>query len=56
VESVSFFGAWTDFPDAVYLKERLFGLPVHQDLEEKHIDMAFNAFIGVFNEFGDDHV
>jgi len=29
---------WDEFPDAVYLKTRLLGLPVHQDLSFAHLD------------------
>jgi dTDP-4-amino-4,6-dideoxygalactose transaminase len=28
---------WRDFPEAVLLKERILGLPVHQDLDEWHL-------------------
>lgn len=29
---------WHEFPEAVYLKERLFGLPIHQDIKSGHLD------------------
>ena len=35
---------WNDFPDAVYLKERLFGLPIHQDLSFGHLDRVIEEF------------
>lgn len=35
---------WDEFPDAVYLKERLFGLPIHQDLTIKHLDHLVEEF------------
>ena len=35
---------WDEFPDAVYLKKRLFGLPIHQDLTHKHLDFIIEEF------------
>jgi dTDP-4-amino-4,6-dideoxygalactose transaminase len=35
---------WNEFPDAVYLKTRLFGLPIHQDLTLKHLDLVIEEF------------
>lgn len=35
---------WKDFPDAVYLKQRLFGLPIHQDLNYEHLDRVMEEF------------
>jgi dTDP-4-amino-4,6-dideoxygalactose transaminase len=35
---------WDEFPDAVYLKERLFGLPIHQDLTINHLDRIIEEF------------
>jgi dTDP-4-amino-4,6-dideoxygalactose transaminase len=35
---------WNDFPDAVYLKQRLFGLPIHQDLTFGHLDRIIEEF------------
>jgi dTDP-4-amino-4,6-dideoxygalactose transaminase len=35
---------WDEFPDAVYLKKRLFGLPIHQDLTLKHLDLMIEEF------------
>jgi dTDP-4-amino-4,6-dideoxygalactose transaminase len=35
---------WSEFPDAVLLKERLFGFPVHQDLTSEHLDLAIQEF------------
>jgi dTDP-4-amino-4,6-dideoxygalactose transaminase len=29
---------WEEFPEAVSLKERLFGIPIHQDLTFEHLD------------------
>jgi perosamine synthetase len=35
---------WKEFPDAAYLKERLFGLPIHQDLTYDHLDHVIDEF------------
>ena len=35
---------WKEFPDAVYLKEKLFGLPIHQDLTYDHLDRIIEEF------------
>jgi len=35
---------WDEFPDAVYLKKRLFGLPIHQDLTLEHLDLMIEEF------------
>ena len=35
---------WDEFSDAVYLKTRLFGLPIHQDLTLKHLDLMIEEF------------
>ena len=35
---------WDQFPDAVYLKKRLFGLPIHQDLTLNHLDRVTEEF------------
>jgi len=35
---------WNEYPDAVYLKTRLFGLPIHQDLTYKHLDRIIEEF------------
>jgi len=35
---------WDEFPDAVYLKTRLFGFPVHQDLTLKHLEYVIEQF------------
>jgi dTDP-4-amino-4,6-dideoxygalactose transaminase len=35
---------WEEFPDAVYLKTRLFGLPIHQDLILKDLDDVIDEF------------
>jgi dTDP-4-amino-4,6-dideoxygalactose transaminase len=35
---------WDEFPDAVYLKQRLFGLPIHQDLTLKELDFVIMNF------------
>jgi dTDP-4-amino-4,6-dideoxygalactose transaminase len=35
---------WDEYPDAVYLKTRLFGLPIHQDLTLKHLDLVIEEF------------
>ncbi|MFX0124542.1 MAG: DegT/DnrJ/EryC1/StrS family aminotransferase [Candidatus Hodarchaeota archaeon] len=39
---------WEAFPDAVYLKQRLLGLPIHQDLELKHLDEVIREFENVY--------
>jgi len=38
---------WADFPDAVYLKQRLFGLPIHQDLTLNDLDYVLHEFANV---------
>jgi len=35
---------WNEFPDSIYLKTRLFGLPIHQDLTFKHLDLEIKEF------------
>ncbi len=35
---------WDQFPDAVYLKERVFGLPIHQDLGKREMDRVLEEF------------
>lgn len=35
---------WDEFPDAVYLKERLFGLPIHQDISIEQIERVIEEF------------
>lgn len=35
---------WEKFSNAVTLKQRLFGLPIHQDLEFRHIDRMIDEF------------
>jgi dTDP-4-amino-4,6-dideoxygalactose transaminase len=35
---------WEAFPSAVYLKQKLFGLPIHQDLELQHLDWLIDEF------------
>ncbi|MCD6322103.1 MAG: aminotransferase class V-fold PLP-dependent enzyme [Clostridiales bacterium] len=35
---------WDKFPDAVCLKKKLFGLPIHQDLELHHMDCIISEF------------
>jgi dTDP-4-amino-4,6-dideoxygalactose transaminase len=39
---------WDKFRDAVYLKERLLGLPIHQDLTFKHLDFLIKEFEKAF--------
>jgi perosamine synthetase len=39
---------WDEFPDAVYLKRYLFGLPIHQDLTIKHLDQIIESFEEVY--------
>jgi dTDP-4-amino-4,6-dideoxygalactose transaminase len=34
---------WDEFPDAVYLKECLLGLPIHQDITRHHLDRIVNV-------------
>lgn len=41
---------WDEFPDAVYLKERLFGLPIHQDLTMKDLDVVISEFEKAYHE------
>jgi len=35
---------WEEFPDAIYLKTRLLGLPIHQDLSLVHLDCIIEEF------------
>ena len=35
---------WNEFPDAAYLKTRLFGLPIHQDLTPVQLDFVIEEF------------
>ena len=35
---------WDQFPDAVYLKQTLFGLPIHQDLNSLFLDQVISEF------------
>jgi len=39
---------WHEFPDAVFLKERVLGLPIHQDLTLSHLDRLIDALEGVY--------
>jgi dTDP-4-amino-4,6-dideoxygalactose transaminase len=35
---------WDEFPDAIHLKTKLFGLPIHQDLTLKHLEHVIEEF------------
>ncbi len=35
---------WKEFPEAVFLKSRLLGLPIHQDLSTEHMDFLVKGF------------
>jgi dTDP-4-amino-4,6-dideoxygalactose transaminase len=35
---------WKEFPDSVYLKQTVLGLPIHQDLTIKHLDRIIESF------------
>ena len=39
---------WGDFPDAVHLKQRLFGLPIHQNLTLDHLNYVLGEFENAF--------
>jgi perosamine synthetase len=39
---------WDAFPEAVYLKQRLFGLPIHQDLTVGHLERVVEEFQRAF--------
>ena len=39
---------WTEFPDAAYLKKRLFGLPIHQDLSLEHLTRIIDEFEKIY--------
>ena len=43
---------WDAFPDAIYLKTRLFGLPIHQDLEPRHLDALIREFERAYQLLG----
>jgi len=38
---------WDKYPDAVYLKKRMLGLPVHQDVDKQHIDYIITSLRSV---------
>jgi len=44
---------WQQFPDAVELKQRLFGLPIHQDLELHHLDRMIDEFEKAYRQIED---
>ena len=35
---------WNEYPDAAYLKQRVFGLPIHQDLTYEHLEQVIKEF------------
>ena len=35
---------WDKFPDAVFLKRHLLGLPIHQDISFDHLDRIIEVF------------
>lgn len=41
---------WEDFPDAVFLKDRLLGLPIHQDLTIDHLKLLIHKFEETYHE------
>jgi perosamine synthetase len=43
---------WDQFPDAAYLKQKLFGLPIHQDITLKHMDRIIEEFEKAYNKSG----
>lgn len=43
---------WEEFPDAVYLKEKLFGLSIHQDLTLKELDFVIVNFEDAYRNIG----
>jgi dTDP-4-amino-4,6-dideoxygalactose transaminase len=45
---------WGEFPDAVELKQRLFGLPIHQDLEIHHLDHIIEEFDNICQRIEED--
>ncbi len=46
---------WHSFPDAVYLKETLLGLPIHQDLTFEHLDHIIKEFENAYEVLGGSH-
>ena len=43
---------WEKFPDAVELKQKLFGLPIHHDLELSHLDRMIEEFENACQRIG----
>jgi hypothetical protein len=35
---------WDKFSDAVYLKQHILGLPIHQDISYHHLDKIIEVF------------
>jgi len=42
---------WDEFPDAVYLKKKVYGIPVHQSLREQHLDLMVQELIRQIETF-----
>jgi dTDP-4-amino-4,6-dideoxygalactose transaminase len=38
---------WKKFPDAVFLKQHLLGLPIHQDITLQHLDRLIEIFMDI---------
>jgi len=47
---------WDEFPEAVYLKKTLFGIPIHQDISFKHLDRVVTELEKVARERRNKHV
>lgn len=47
---------WKEFPDAVSLKERLFGIPIHQDIRFEHLDRVVLKLEGKYRVWRRRHV
>lgn len=47
---------WEEFPDAVSLKERLFGIPIHQDIRFEHLDRVVLELERLYRERRRRHV
>lgn len=47
---------WEEFPEAVYLKEHLFGLPIHQDITFEYLDLMVQEIEKFSRESKRDHV
>ena len=38
-----------DFPDSAYLRDRILVLPIHQDMEDRHLDCLVDAMRAIWS-------